>query len=238
MYKPDTALFSSEPFSENALVHRLKAHIADSAFPCVGAKAALARGGIEVVIARSITSAWDDIAVHRRLIEFVRDYQQDRALFRSFAVVFAEDEGLSETDFEHSLWERVQSLSDKDVWLGQDYDPRVSPDPDNPHFALSFAGEAFFLVGLHPKASRESRRFEHPVIVFNLRDQFEKLRADGRYEKMRATIIERDVALQGNANPMLARHGETSEARQYSGRAVEGDWQCPFNYAAASNDGD
>ena len=236
MYNAEPALFPADSDVGAPLSERLKAHIADSAFPCVGAKAALARGGIDVFVAQSITSAWDDLPIHRSLLEFVRDYQRDRKLFRSFAVVFADDEGLSEADFEHHLWTRVQSLSDKDVWLGQDYDPRVSSDPANPHFALSFAGEAFFMVGLHPNASRDARRFERPVIVFNLRDQFEQLRADGRYEKMRATIIERDVALQGTINPMLARHGESSEARQYSGRAVDGDWQCPFAYAAASND--
>jgi hypothetical protein len=27
---------------------------------------------------------------------------------------------------------------------------------------------------------------------------------------------------------MLARHGESSEARQYSGRLVDSDWRCPF----------
>ena len=238
MYNTEPALFFNAPSTDDALAAKLKAHIADGSFPCVGAKAALARGGIDVVVARSITSAWDDVAIHRALLAFVRDYQRDRKLFRSFAVVFSEDDSPNEHSFEECLWERVQSLSDKDVWLGQDYDPRVSPDPDNPHFALSFAGEAFFLVGLHPNASRAARRFERPTIVFNLRDQFEQLRADGRYEKMRETILDRDVALQGTINPMLARHGETSEARQYSGRAVGGDWQCPFSYAAASNDDD
>jgi hypothetical protein len=29
---------------------------------------------------------------------------------------------------------------------------------------------------------------------------------------------------------MLARHGEMSEARQYSGRVVDEDWQPPFEY--------
>ena len=46
---------------------------------------------------------------------------------------------------------------------------------------------------------------------------------------MRSTIIARDIALAGDANPMLARHGTVSEARQYSGRAVEADWVCPFS---------
>ena len=40
----------------------------------------------------------------------------------------------------------------------------------------------------------------------------------------------RDEALTGSRNPMLARHGEASEARQYSGRAVDEDWRCPFRY--------
>ena len=84
------------------------------------------------------------------------------------------------------------------------------------------------MVGLHPNASRPARRFPRPTLVFNLHDQFERLRAEGRYEKMRDKIIERDVALAGEPNPMLARHGEASEARQYSGRAVDDAWACPF----------
>ena len=40
----------------------------------------------------------------------------------------------------------------------------------------------------------------------------------------------RDEALAGSRNPMLARHGEASEARQYSGRVVDDAWQCPFHY--------
>ena len=69
-------------------------------------------------------------------------------------------------------------------------------------------------------------------MVFNLHDQFEQLRAQGRYEKLRNSIIERDIALAGTANPMLARHGSTSEAQQYSGRLTEGEWACPFQRRA------
>ncbi|MGD6716525.1 YqcI/YcgG family protein, partial [Xanthomonas citri pv. citri] len=70
--------------------------------------------------------------------------------------------------------------------------------------------------------------FSSPVLVFNLHAQFERLRAEGRYEKLRASILERDEALAGSLNPMLARHGETSEARQYSGRVVGEEWRCPM----------
>jgi FPC/CPF motif-containing protein YcgG len=83
-------------------------------------------------------------------------------------------------------------------------------------------------VGLHPGASRPARRFAKPALVFNTHDQFNRLRASGAYEKMRQIIIDRDVALAGSSNPMLSRHGDTSEARQYSGRAVTEDWKCPF----------
>ena len=48
---------------------------------------------------------------------------------------------------------------------------------------------------------------------------------------MREKILIRDEALAGSRNPMLSRHGDTSEARQYSGRAVGADWACPFRYA-------
>jgi FPC/CPF motif-containing protein YcgG len=65
-------------------------------------------------------------------------------------------------------------------------------------------------------------------MVFNLHDQFERLRQEGAYEKLRGTILARDVVQSGSVNPMLARHGEASEARQYSGRAVEAEWACPF----------
>jgi hypothetical protein len=47
---------------------------------------------------------------------------------------------------------------------------------------------------------------------------------------MQEAIRQRDIALQGSINPVLARFGEASEARQYSGRAVESNWKCPFHH--------
>ncbi len=216
--------------AQHLLEAKLFEHVEDKAFPCVGAKAALARGTLEVLACDNITSAWDDLRIHEGLLRFAGQYRDTPTMFRSFAVIFEGPERLSEAEFEAVLWQRVQSLSDKDVWRGQSYDDRVSPDPDNPHFSLSFGGEAFFIVGLHPSASRPARRFERPTMVFNLHDQFERLRDEGRYEGLREKIMVRDEALAGDRNPMLARHGQASEARQYSGRMVDEDWACPFNY--------
>ncbi len=214
--------------SAHPLAKRFGDFIHDAAFPCVGAKSALARNQLRIVIARDINSAWDDLRIYAALLDFAQDYKRDDRLFQSLAVIFAQGEVASEAAFEKALWNRVQSLADKDAWHGQSYDERVSSDPGSPHFSLSFGGEAFFVVGLHPSASRPARQFERPVLVFNLHDQFERLRQAGRYEPLRSKIMERDIAVAGSINPMLARHGEASEARQYSGRAVNEDWAAPF----------
>ena len=221
MLQPDDDLH--HPLSE-----RFRAFIADKAFPCVGAKSAVGRDQMRFIVARDIRSAWDDLRIYAALLDFATAYRDDPRLFQSFVVLFEQPANIGERQFEAALWDRVQSLADKDAWHGQDYDPRVSDDPQSPHFSLSFGGEGFFVVGLHPSASRPARRFARPALVFNLHDQFERLRAEQRYEQLRRSIIARDVAVAGSANPMLARHGETSEARQYSGRAVEDDWNCPF----------
>ena len=214
-----------KPEVENAF----EAFVRDPDFPCVGAKSALGTGRLKIVKARDITSAWDDLVIHRELMAWADDYRADSEGLRSLAVVFEGPHDLSEAEFEDAMWSRIQSLADKDQWLGQRYDAAVSRDPDDPHFALSFGGQAFFVVGLHPSASRLARRYETPAMVFNLHDQFERLRAEGRYQRMREKILKRDRDLAGDINPMLSEHGDSSAARQYSGRAVGEDWACPFS---------
>ena len=197
-------------------------------FPCVGAKSAIARGSLVIVQARDITSGWNDLQIHRDLLDWSEKWRDDPDGLRSLAVVFDGPDDLTEKQFEAAMWQRLQSLADKDHWLDQELDDAVSPDPDDPHFSLSFGGEGYFAVGLHPNASRPARRFAHPAIVYNLHAQFLKLREEGRFERMRERIMTRDIALAGSPNPMLADHGEASAARQFSGRAVDDAWACPF----------
>lgn len=210
------------------VAERFRDFIQHAPFPCVGAKSALSRGQMKMMVARDITSGSDDTRIFPALLAFICRYRAQPNPFQSFVVLFEGPGRLSEEAFETALWERVQSLSDKDRCLGQGYDPRVASDPEDPHFSLSLGGEAFFVVGLHPGASRRARRFETPALVFNLHDQFERLRAAGRYDRLRASIVDRDVAWAGSLNPMLAQHGEQSAARQFSGRAVPDEWTCPY----------
>ena len=218
-----------ETMTQEAAEAELFGRIKAADFPCVGAKSALARGTLKVIAAHSLDSGWDDLAIHRALMDWAREYRANPGGLRSLAIVFDGPGNLSESAFEALMWQRIQSFADKDAWLGQPYDHRVSADPDDPHFSLSFGGEGFFAVGMHPNASRPARRFDRPVLVFNLHDQFESLREEGRYDKMRSAILKRDEALAGSANPMLATHGSASAAPQYSGRHVGPEWQCPFH---------
>lgn len=225
------ALHETEAAADShPLAEAFRGFVAKADYPCVGAKAALARGRLHFAIGRDIRSGWNDLPVSRRLTAFAEDYRRDPTMFRSFVAIFESPRDLDEEAFERCLWRRVQSLSDKDAWYGYDYDSRVSHDPQNPHFSLSFGGKAFFVVGLHPRASRPARRFAAPTLVFNLHDQFERLRAEQRYARMRKTILQRDESFSGSVNPMLAEHGKEPEARQYSGRVVEPGWRCPFRY--------
>ncbi len=214
---------------DDELTEKFENFVREADFPCVGAKSALNKGQMHFVVADDIRSAWDDLRILPHINALAQHYRETPDLFQTLVVIFRKSDAISEQRFERAVWDRLQSLSDKDEWLGQPVDSRISTDPEDPHFAVSFGGEAFFIVGLHPNASRPARRFSHPVMVFNLHDQFERLRAEGKYDPLRNTIMKRDEKLAGSINPMLASHGETSAARQYSGRAVEDDWVCPFS---------
>ena len=212
-----------------AIIEKFENLVRSAEFPCVGAKSALNKSQMNFVVADDICSAWDDLRILPQITALARHYREQPELFQTLVVIFRKNDDLTEQQFERGVWARLQSLSDKDEWLGAPVDSRISTDPDDPHFAVSFGGEAFFVVGLHPNASRPARQFENPVMVFNLHDQFEVLRAEGRYDGLRKTILKRDEILAGSMNPMLAQHGEISAARQYSGRAVEENWACPFS---------
>jgi hypothetical protein len=60
-------------------------------------------------------------------------------------------------------------------------------------------------------------------------ERFKRMRARGKFESMKQIIRAREMAFQGSINPMLTNFGESSEARQYSGRVVPDSWPCPFH---------
>lgn len=207
------------------------AFLGDNAFPCVGAKAALANGSIETHEFGMLGDSANDQMLADglcRFVEMIEASADDSKIVHSFVAIFRGPFDMDEKQFESLLWSQLWQLHKLDIRSGNLSADDVSSDTDNVHFSLNISGHPFFLIGLHQHASRLARRFSHPVMVFNSHRQFEKLREDGRFEKMQAATRSRDIEFQGSINPNLADFGNESEARQYSGREVEDDWQCPF----------
>jgi FPC/CPF motif-containing protein YcgG len=205
-----------------------RAFVGAESFPCLAGKGVVRRHdyGFGMFGALGTAQAAGELA--STLGRFVRTLSNDGVELRAFAAVFPDRAPTSELAFERRLWRQLQLLHEHDE-LGAAWDPTVSADPESAQFSFSFAGHALFVVGLHPSSSRLSRRFHCPALVFNPRAQFERLRAEGKFERLRDAVRERDVALQGTPNPNLADFGERSEARQYSGRTTEPEWRCPFH---------
>jgi FPC/CPF motif-containing protein YcgG len=202
--------------------------VQSEAFPCVGAKSAWAVGGLRVIEAGDFTSAEHDAAIHHAIAAFGAEAQEETAGLLSFACLFRRGPGMSERAFEAALWARAQGLHDIDAKSGAPWADGVSREPDAADFSFSVGGVAYFVVGLHPGASRAARRFCRPALVFNPHVQFERLRADGRYYQMQSIIRRREIARHGSINPMLSDFGSDCEAAQYSGREVEPGWTCPL----------
>lgn len=202
-------------------------------YPCVGAKSSLARGSIETHEFGTLGDRDNDRPLLDGLSQFVAMIESNACegdLVHSFVTIFRGPLDMNELRFETRMWSQLWRLHELDALAGNTPARDVSSNPESAHFSLSMAGHPFFVIGLHPHASRLARRFSHPVLVFNSHRQFEKLRDDGRFEKMQTATRARDVELQGSLNPNLANFGDVSEARQYSGREVEEDWQCPFDF--------
>lgn len=198
--------------------------IAHPDYPCVGARSVAKRGTAQVLVLDAMDDEASITALRERLGAFAAQPRGPRD-FASCLAVFRHPVPEGEEGFERRLWHVLQRLHDGDdqPWAGG-----VSSDPQAPDFAFSVGGTPFFVVGLHPAASRIARRAPLATLVFNLHVQFEQLRADGAFERMRDTVRRRDERVQGTVNPMADDHGGSSEARQYAGRLVDDDWRAPF----------
>lgn len=198
--------------------------LASAEYPCLGARSVFHRDRATVRLFDELGSeqAGGELLVELKAFAEASDAE---AGFVSFLASFSSPVIESELQFEQLLWRQLQLIHDLD---DQAWDPSVSCDPADPDFAFSLGGVGYFVVGLHPAASRRARRTELPTLVFNLHSQFESLRAAGHYERMRDAIRARDKQLAGSVNPMVGDHGRTANARQYSGRVVAADWRAPF----------
>jgi FPC/CPF motif-containing protein YcgG len=210
------------------LVHdAVRALVLNDHFSCVGGKSSFRHGTYRFGLYSELGSANAAAGLARDLYTFVGEFPAFGDVFSTYVASFDRPNPPDEISFERDLWTTLQLLHDLDAPHHR-WDPSVSGDPDDARFSFSFAGIAFFVIGLHAGSSRAARRFAWPTLVFNPHRQFERMRQDGDYARFQRVIRERDERLQGEPNPMVADFGTRSEAVQYSGRRVEGPWSCPF----------
>jgi FPC/CPF motif-containing protein YcgG len=223
------------PSPRTAFVHDgFRALILNEQFSCVAAKSAVRQGNYRFGLYDELGSAPSCAGLARDLFTFVHAGADADGEFRTFVASFDGPHPPDEAAFERLLWNTLQQLHDMDV-VHHEWARQSSPDAADAEFSFSFAGTAFFVVGLHAASSRTTRRFAWPTLVFNPHQQFDRLRETGRYSRFQHVIRSAERTLQGDINPMLSDFGTRSEASQYSGRQVDGEWRCPFHAKARAD---
>lgn len=215
--------------TETGIINEYLEYIENDNFPCIAAKAALAKSQISCLVVGHMACPADDPSILSFLYDFIDGYRKSGELYHSAAIIFEQPAIINEEEFDRFMWTRLQALSDLDG-LKYNYDPRVESNPNSPDFSFSLKEEAFFIIGLHPGSSRTAREFKYPTLTFNPHSQFEQLREIQKFDKMQQSVRKRDVKVSGSVNPMLTNYGEASEVYQYSGKNYDQNWQCPFKH--------
>ncbi len=196
-------------------------------FPCIAAKAALAKQQLKCMVAGNMACPKDDYEILQFLYNFVDDFRASKNFYHSAVIIFSGPDIFNEELFDALLWQRLNALQYLDA-ENYGYDNRVEKDPASAKFSFSIKEEAFYIIGLHAASSRQARQFKYPALVFNPHAQFEHLKAIDKYDMMKHAVRKRDIALSGSVNPMLQDFGESSEVFQYSGRKYDDSWKCPL----------
>ena len=206
---------------------QFKKFIINDDHPCIMSKNIVRSDNCDLNTYKGFGSKTVALKILNDLEKYLAVYDFSSNDFFSFIAIFDDDQNYTEIEFENLLWKQLQYIHDLD---NSKWDETVSANPKNKTFSFSIKGVAFYVVGMHPNSSRNARKSPRLTLVFNLHQQFERLREMGVYTRIRDTIRKRDLQKNGTINPMLVNFGEESEAKQYSGRAVGNDWQCPFKH--------
>lgn len=227
-YYSPTDISEKEDDSRAAECERiLKEKVGDRHFPCVGAKQAVYGAEYRFGTYQSMDDPASASLLAHDLQRYIDETLDHDSQFMTMIAVF-ENEIFCEEQFESLLWKQLSLLKKIDPKKDEAVEG-VSQDPTEANYSFTFNGEAFYVVGMHPHASRLARQFPYPSLAFNLNKQFSKLKESGKFNRMKQVIRKRDMALQGSINPMLSDFGEGLEAPQYSGREVSDSWKCPFH---------
>lgn len=215
-----------EPSEVRAALHEF---FMGDTFSCMGGRAAWKRGSATHNHYAQLGGESCCARLYDDLENFATRLNTTESLFMTFLATFASPHNISENEFETLLWRQLWMLHKVDA-RRYSWAAGVDRDPMADHFAYSIAGRRFFVVGMHSNASRRTRRFSWPLLVFNPHDQFDILRETGAFERIRRITRKREMCIQGSLNPRLIMYGYRPESMRYSGRAVEPDWTCPVAF--------
>lgn len=201
-------------------------------YPCVAALRSFYRDEYLVGLYTSFGTTVSASDLRKDLVYFLSEVRRTDSEYLTMWAVFRDAEPTSEIEFENKMWSQLSSLTSIERRT-EDWGPRATAaemDPTSPSFSFRIEGESMFVVGLHPNSSRRGRAFPFTALVFNAFSQFERIERQGGYERMVATNRARDTRFAGAPNPMCLAYGEKWEAIQFSGRANEPSWTCPFSW--------
>jgi uncharacterized protein len=222
---PGISMEPPRSWTRDDVAAAVSAWVAGPHYPCLGARSVFRRGLAEVGLFDELGSAKSGGALVEELVTYADQVDLTEGL-TSYVAAFRGPVIRDEEHFERLLWQQLQSVHDHDA---EPWDASVSSNPDSSHFGFSVGGRAYFVIGMHPQASRMARRTPFPVLVFNLHEQFDRMRGTPRFDGLRDAVRRRDEQLQGSRNPMVQDYGRSSEARQYSGRQVDETWSPTFS---------
>lgn len=179
----------------SSVYKEIKTRIQHPNFPCVFAKGAFRKGLLKFVFAEG--KELDDIQhVADGLAEYVelnRNWDRQLSTAYPLLVAFSRDAVSANTveDYYAFGWEILQILHELDPGVWPDY---VAKDPENPSWAMCYAGMPLFINMSTPmNILRKSRNLgKHMVMVINPRERFDVVAGDnptGR--KIRANVRNR-----------------------------------------------
>ncbi|MFC9825372.1 guanitoxin biosynthesis heme-dependent pre-guanitoxin N-hydroxylase GntA [Streptomyces erythrochromogenes] len=213
------------PIDDDQTETRFRELLLGGSYPCLGGVGAVRRGDYRLHRHPPLGSAAAVAQCTANLTDLLRDFPVEACPVAVMVAVFDGPADLDEAAFETLMWTQLDGMRQT---AGPPLPDLAGRDDNDP--AFGFGDRDFFVVGLGPSASRHARMFLWPTLVFNALTHSVQLHSEGRHNRMRDRIRARDIRLQGNLNPNLAR----SSLAQFSGRDVGDNWSCPAGFAGSA----
>ena len=188
--------------------------VSHSDFPCLGAKAVLAKGDYAMGAYSDMTSTAVAEGVCHDLLKFREMFSDDDGMF-SFVAAFEWPELNEELKGASAYFTLLRNMRTADSANGFSWDPKVSRDVDDPHFAFSVAGHGYFVPLFYPAAYFPARRSDVSFVVFNAHDVFAGLRSRGLFAAFRDKIRQRQARIGIEVDPRLGDFGAVNQFDQH-----------------------